>query len=448
MHVDQHQALLLVERINAGCRRHIPDRRPTLGAVTTPARDRRWLTRNVKVLSAVSLAQDAASELMYPLLPILLTTTLGAPAAVVGLVEGVAEGVAAAMKYLSGRWSDRFGRKPAVVGGYGLASVGKMIIAAAGVWPVVLLGRVVDRIGKGIRGAPRDALLAEGVPRESLGKVFGFHRAADNLGAVIGPLLGLAILTATGNDIGLALWIAVIPALISVALVSLTRESRPVAGRRTRVEGTGTTADPNPTHPPLPHRVRTLSAVLGLFALVNFPDALILLRVNELGYSAAQVAGAYALLNLANASVAYPAGALSDRWPRSRVYALGLACFAIGYIGLGLVDGPGAVAALLVVYGGFAGITDGVGKAWVSALSPPEVRGHAQGLLQGLAGAGILVAGLWAGLLWTAGPGSGVLPLLLSGAVAAGGAVGLWLFGSRLDPDVVATGEGGVSAAG
>ena len=206
--------------------------------MSTPARDRRWLTRNVKVLSAVSLAQDAASELMYPLLPILLTTTLGAPAAVVGLVEGVAEGVAAAMKYLSGRWSDRFGRKPAVVGGYGLAAVGKMIIAAAGVWPVVLLGRVVDRIGKGIRGAPRDALLAEGVPPESLGKVFGFHRAADTLGAVIGPLLGLAILTATGDDIGLALWIAVIPALISVALVSLTRESRPAAGRRTPVEAT------------------------------------------------------------------------------------------------------------------------------------------------------------------------------------------------------------------
>jgi MFS family permease len=416
--------------------------------VSTSAQDRRWLTRNVKVLSGVSLAQDAASELMYPLLPILLTTTLGAPAAVVGLIEGVAEGVAAAMKYLSGRWSDRFGRKPAVVAGYGLASVGKVIIAAAGVWPVVLLGRVVDRIGKGIRGAPRDALLADGVPPESLGKVFGFHRAADTLGAVIGPLLGLAILTATGDDIGLALWIAVIPALISVALVTLTRESRQPATRPGLVEATRATAAPATMRAALPRRVRTLAAVLGLFALVNFPDALILLRVNELGYSAAQVAGAYALFNLASAAIAYPAGALSDRWPRSRVYALGLACFAVGYVGLGLVDGGWAVVALLVVYGGFAGITDGVGKAWISALAPPDVRGHAQGLFQGLAGAGILVAGLWAGLLWTAGPGSGVLPLLVSGSVAAGCALGLWLFGRRLDPDVVEPGEGAVSAAG
>lgn len=418
-----------------------------MGAVSRPGQDRRWLTRNVKVLSAVSLAQDAASELMYPLLPILLTTTLGAPAVVVGLVEGVAEGVAAAMKYLSGRWSDRFGRKPAVVGGYGLAAFGKVIIAAAAVWPVVLLGRVVDRIGKGIRGAPRDALLADGVPPESMGKVFGFHRAADTLGAVIGPLLGLAILTATGDDIGLALWFAVIPAVISVALATFTRESSTPRAHRAPA-GTRTAATAIREQAPLPRRVRTLAAVLGLFALVNFPDALILLRVNELGYSAAQVAGAYALFNLASAAIAYPAGALSDRWPRSRVYALGLACFAVGYLGLGLVDGGWAVVALLVVYGGFAGITDGVGKAWISALAPPDVRGHAQGLFQGLAGAGILVAGLWAGLLWTAGPGSGVLPLLVSGTVAAVCAVGLWLFGRRLDPGLPTSDAGSVSAAG
>ncbi len=223
---------------------------------------------------------------------------------------------------------------------------------------------------------------------------------------------------------------------------ALRRRSEPPAGRvPPRRPGPTTRA-------PLPRRVRALAGVLGLFALVNFPDALILLRVNELGYSAAQVTGAYALFNLASAAIAYPAGALSDRWPRSRVYALGLACFAVGYIGLGLVEGAGAVVALLVVYGGFAGITDGVGKAWISALAPPDVRGHAQGLLQGLAGVGILVAGLWAGLLWTAGPGSGVVPLLVSGTVAAGCALGLWLFGRRLDPDVDVTGARGLSGAG
>jgi MFS family permease len=183
----------------------------------------------------------------------------------------------------------------------------------------------------------------------------------------------------------------------------------------------------------LPSQVRVLALTLGVFALVNFPDALILLRVHDLGYSAAQVVAAYAVYNVANAAIAYPAGSLSDRWTRSRVYALGLACFAVGYVGLGLVEGGWAVVALLVVYGGFAGITDGVGKAWISALTPPESRGHAQGLHQALAGAGILVAGLWAGLAWTAGPGDGVVPLLVSGIVGGLAAMALAVFGRRLD---------------
>ena len=150
---------------------------------------------------------------------------------------------------------------------------------------------------------------------------------------------------------------------------------------------------------------------------------------------ASALMAAYALFNLANAAIAYPAGALSDRWPRSRVFALGLACFAVGYLGLGLVDTPALMVPLLVVYGGFAGITEGVGRAWISALAPPEVRGHAQGLYQGLTGMGILDDGLWAGLLWQAGPGDGVLPLVISGAIAAVAAVALAILGRRLEPD-------------
>jgi MFS family permease len=396
----------------------------------TDPQKRRWLTRNVTVLSAVSLAQDAASELLYPLLPILLTTVLGAPAAVVGMVEGIAEGTAAALKYVSGRASDRLGRKPLVFAGYGLAAMGKVVVAAATVWQAVLVGRVVDRVGKGIRGAPRDALLAQDVPDEGLGRAFGFHRAADTVGAVIGPLIGLAILTATGGNVRAALWIAVVPAVLSVLLILPVREAP-----RARA------ADPGPREAgleppgrsPLPRRVRTLAAVLGIFAIVNFPDVLILLRLTEVGFGASALMASYALFNLANAAIAFPAGALSDRWPRSRVFALGLACFAIGYLGLALTDTPALMVVLLILYGGFAGITDGVGRAWISALTPPANRGHAQGLYQGLTGAGILVAGLWAGLLWQLGPGEGVVPLAISGSVAAVAAVGLAVAGRRLD---------------
>lgn len=382
-----------------------------------------WLTRNVKVLSAVSLAQDAASELMYPVLPILLTSVLGAPAAVVGIIEGLAEGAAALLKYISGRTSDQVGRKPAVALGYGLAAGGKVVIAAAMVWPVVLAGRLVDRVGKGIRGAPRDALLAEGVPPDAMGRVYGFHRAADTIGAVIGPLTGLAVLAMAGGDIRVALWVAVVPAVISVLLVLLVREER----RPRRRQG-----DRPAARRPLPQQVRLVAGLLGLIAVVNFPDALLLLHLHEVGFSTMAVVAVYAAFNLSNALIAFPAGMLADRWPRARVYALGLLCFSVGYLGLAFVDAAWAVVLMLLVYGGFAGITDGVGKAWISGLAPPEVRGHAQGLLQGLTGVAVLVAGWWAGLSWNAGSGSGMVPLVVAGTVSALAAGALLTLGRRL----------------
>ena len=423
--------------------------RGTIRIVTRPE----WMTRNVQVLSAVSLMQDAASEMLYPLLPVLLTSVLGAPAAVVGLVEGLAEGAAALMKYLSGRFSDRTGRKPLVGLGYGLAAVGKVVVAASAIWPFVLVGRVVDRIGKGIRGAPRDALLADGVPTPELGRVFGFHRTADTLGAVIGPLVGLAVLAWTGGNIRVALWIAVIPAFLSVALVGLVHESKRPAAVSTQA---ATSSEPGATHPgstkpsstarpidaspsaaaaarpALPRRFTRVVAVLTLIALVNFPDALVLLRVSQIGFSVTGVIGAYVVYNLSYALVSYPGGVLADRMPRARVYALGLVCFAIGYVGLGLVHGGWVVIALLTVYGGFNGLTDGVGKAWISSLVPPAMRGRAQGVFQGFMGGSVLIAGLWAGLIWNLGPGHGALPLVVSGVIAAVAAPLLWAAGRRL----------------
>lgn len=383
-----------------------------------------WLTRNVKLLSGVSLAQDAASELLYPIMPIVLTTMLGAPPAVVGAIEGVAEGAAALLKYWSGRLSDRFGRKPAIVAGYGLAAIGKLVVAASVIWPTVLLGRVIDRVGKGMRGAPRDALLTVGVEREQLGRVFGFHRAADNLGAVIGPAIGLIILTLTNNNLRMALWIAVIPAVLSVFLTFGVRETRTP---KTVV------AVPTADAAPLPRRVRSLAALLGVIALVNFPDALLLLRLHEIGYSVAGVLLMYMLFNFAMTLIAYPAGMLADRLPKSNVYAIGLACFAIGYLGLGLFNGGPIIVVSFFIYGGFVGITDGVGKAWISALTPSANRGHAQGLLQGFSGGAVLVAGIWAGLAWNLGAGEGTIPLLVSGTVTATAATALLIVGKRWD---------------
>ncbi|HZE66968.1 MAG TPA: MFS transporter [Sporichthyaceae bacterium] len=390
--------------------------------------DRRWLTRNVRVLSGVSLLQDAASELLYPVLPIFLTVTLGAPVAVVGLVEGLAEGLASVLKLWSGWLADRRARRPLIALGYGLAGVGKLLVAVAVVWPVVLAGRAVDRIGKGIRGAPRDALLMVDADPAARGRIFGFHRAADTAGAVLGPAIGLGLYEAFDHRIRPLLWVALVPAVGSVLLVRWVAEpARPAR-------------DPSVPRPVvsargLPPQLRSLLIVLGVFSLVNFPDALLLLRAHDLGLSTGGVIGAYILYNAVYAAAAYPAGALSDRLPRHLVFAIGLACFSVAYLGLGLVHSAGWVFVLLPIYGGFAACTDGVGKAWVAALAPPDRQGAAQGLYQAITGAGVLVAGVIAGLAWHH---HGRGPLLVSGIVASAAAVIMAINGPRWDRVAVA----------
>ena len=368
-----------------------------------------WLTRNVRVLSAVSFLQDAASELLYPLLPIYLTVVLGAPPAVVGAIEGVAEGAASVTKLAVGPLGDRFAKRPLIATGYGMAALGKVIVAVAGAWSGVLAGRVVDRLGKGLRGAPRDALLVEGVDSGSRGRVFGFHRTMDTLGAVVGPLLGLAGYELLDHQIPPLLYIAIVPAVLSVLLIALVAE-KPRIG-------------PRPPRQPIFAGMRDLSsqfwrvtAVVVGFGLVNFPDALLLLRLNEIGFSVVAVILAYVTYNLVYALASFPAGVLADRLPRSAVFGFGLMFFAIGYIGLGLTRDHVAAWVLIGVYGLFTACTDGVGKAWISSLAGADRQSTAQGVFQGGSGLAILVAGVWAGLLWGA---DGRLPLLVSGTVGA-----------------------------
>jgi len=367
-----------------------------------------WLTRNVRVLSAVSFLQDTASELLYPLLPIYLTSVLGAPAAVVGAVEGIAEGAGSLTKLAAGPLGDHYSRRPLIAAGYGMAALGKVIVAAAAAWPGVLAGRVVDRLGKGIRGAPRDALLVDGIDDAARGRVFGFHRTMDTLGAVVGPLLGLAGYELLDHQIAPLLWVAVVPAVLSVALVFLSREVRRVRpAQRTAIFA---------RVKELPSRYWRTTTLLVAFGIVNFPDALLLLRLNEIGFSVVEVILAYVGYNLVYALSSYPAGLLADRLPRPAVFGIGLIFFAVGYLGLGLTTDTVTAWILIGVYGLFTGCTDGVGKAWISSLVGSDLQGSAQGVFQGASGFAILIAGVWAGLLWGA---DGSLPLLISGVTGA-----------------------------
>jgi len=382
---------------------------------------RTWLTRNVRVLSAVSFLQDAASELLYPLLPIYLTSVLGAPAAVVGAVEGAAEGAASLTKLAAGPLGDRFARRPLIATGYGMAALGKVMVAAAAGWPGVLAGRVVDRLGKGIRGAPRDALLVVDIDDSARGRVFGFHRAMDTLGAVVGPLLGLVGYELLDHQIPPLLWIAVVPAVLSVAMVFLVRETRRALPPAERRAAFARVRD-------LPGRYWRVTTALVAFGLVNFPDALLLLRLNEIGFSVVEVILAYVTYNAVYAVASYPAGSLADRIPRPAVFAVGLVFFAIGYTGLGLTSDTMTAWLLIGVYGLFTACTDGVGKAWISSLVGSDLQASAQGVFQGARGFAILGAGLWAGFLWGA---DGRLPLLISGIVGGFFAMALFVVGLR-----------------
>jgi MFS family permease len=354
-----------------------------------------WLTRNLILLTMVSLAQDAASELLYPLLPILLTGVIGAAPLALGLIEGCAEAAAGFTKLISGKSSDRLGRKPFVISGYTLAGVGKALVVVATAWPLVFLGRVTDRIGKGMRSAPRDALISDSVDKAHLGKAFGFHRTGDNIGAVIGPgiaLIGLAMLD--GDVRAVAMW-ALIPAIISGSLTLFVRENF-VKPKKAEVKV-------KVKHPPLPAPLKRSIALLVLIQLTNIPDVLLLLRLHDIGFSTQGVVFSYMLFSTVTVLAAFPGGAIADKYSPRIVYSVGLVAFAAAYATLGLTQNHTVALIALALYGLFPALTDGVGKAWVAGMSEANHRGRAQGVYQASMNFAVLGAGIWGGALWSKG---------------------------------------------
>jgi MFS family permease len=369
---------------------------------------KKWLSRNLVVLTLVSLTQDAASELLYPLLPILLVGVIGAAPLALGLIEGCAEAAAGFTKLIAGKSSDTYGRKPFVIAGYSLAGIGKAFVVVATAWPLVFVGRITDRIGKGLRSTPRDALIHDSVPKEHLGKAFGFHRSGDNLGAVIGPglaLIGLALLD--GDVRAVAKW-AIIPAILSGVLTIFVRENFVKVERKKRVKTEKV---------PLPATLKKAIFVLVLIQLTNIPDALLLLRLHDLGFSTNQVVLSYMLYSAVTMVAAFPAGYVADKLSPRIVYATGLIAFAIAYATLGLTQNHTIAVLALALYGFFPALTDGVGKAWIAGLSEDHHRGHAQGVYQASMNFAILGAGIWGGATWSSGATQWPLVIAAVGAV-------------------------------
>ncbi|MBU6242569.1 MAG: MFS transporter [Acidobacteria bacterium] len=365
-----------------------------------------WLTRNLVILTLVSLTQDAASELLYPLLPILLTTVLGAAPIALGLIEGAAEAAAGFAKLWSGKYSDRIGRKPFVAVGYSLAGIGKALVVFSMSWGQVLFGRVTDRIGKGIRSAPRDALITDSVAKEHLGKAFGFHRMGDNLGAVIGPLFALWGLIIFHDDVRKVAVFAIIPAILSAALTFFVKES---FFPKTKKIIEKVKAPKVSLSAPLKRTI----ALLVFIQLMNIPDVLILLRLSNIGFSTRNVVLLYIFYNAVATIASIPAGIIADRIKPQFAYAIGLSAFGIAYLLLGTSKNHLLAVIALGIYGLFPAFTDGVGKSWIGKLSNKTERGRAQGLYQASMNFAVLGAGIWGGALWRKSEFE--LPLVMAG---------------------------------
>lgn len=379
------------------------------------------LPRTVWALAAVSFLTDAASELIAPLLPLVLTTALGASPLMLGLIEGAAESTAALLKLQSGRWSDRLRRRtPLVVAGYALAALVRPLVAFATSAPQVLAIRLLDRVGKGIRGAPRDALIADSVAPADRGRAFGTHRAADHAGAVVGPLVAWWLLQRGVTPANLFVWAAVPGALsVLVALVAVRESPRrrdpaapaaPAApdapGARLAsaapTRGPALMAAPDRgTAPPLPSALRGVLLAIGCFTLANATDAFLLLRATSLGVPTVQLPLLWAALHLVKTVSSRPAGALSDRVGRRPLVVLGWSWYALVSVGFALAQSALALWVLTLAYGLVHGLTEGAEKALVADLAPPAVRGTAFGWYQLSVGVAALPASLLFGAIWT-----------------------------------------------
>jgi MFS family permease len=353
---------------------------------------------NVLWLSAASFLNDAASEMIYPLLPLFLAGTLGAGAAFVGLVEGAAESLSSLLKLVSGWIADRSGRrKRLTVLGYGIAALGRPLISVAAVGWHVLAVRLLDRVGKGLRTAPRDALLAESVPEERRGAAFGLHRAADHAGAVAGPLIASALLLALDGDLRTVFALAVIPGLLTVAVVAgKVRETAPAA------RPAGAPAPPLPRLRELGPVLPRYLGVLVLFTLGNASDAFLLLRAHDVGVPTAAIPLLWGALHVSKSAFSVWGGRWSDRVGARTAIVAGWLVYAAVYAGFAFVDAAWQVWALFLVYGLFFGLTEGPEKALVARLAPAGLRGSAFGAYHAAIGLAALPASLLFGIVWQA----------------------------------------------
>jgi MFS family permease len=388
----------------------------------SPAAPRRSLPRTVWALGLVSLLMDSSSELVHALLPLFMTGVLGASVLQVGLIEGIAEGTAAVTKVFSGTLSDWLGRRKLLVGlGYGLAALSKPLFPLANSIALVAGARFMDRIGKGIRGAPRDALIADVVAPELRGAAYGLRQALDSLGAVLGPLAAVGLMALYAESLRAVLWVAVLPALAAVALVvfGVREPARAAAGKAS-----------NPFSKAMFGRLGARYwLIVGLGAvltLARFSEAFLVLRAADVGLAPTYVPLVMVAMSAVYALASYPAGLAADRGGQRALIGWGLAALIAADLALGAARSVAAVFAGVALWGVHMGLTQGLLSALVAAAAPPAARGTAFGVFNLVTGVVLIGASLLAGWLWDAqGPaatfyaGAAFTAVALAGLLAA-----------------------------
>ncbi len=351
------------------------------------------IPKNVMALGWVSFFNDLASEMVYPIVPIFLTVFLGAPVAIVGVIEGVAESTASILKVFSGWLSDRFQkRKPFAVLGYSLSTFSKVILGLSYIWPFVLVARFIDRFGKGIRTSARDSLITESCSKNIRGKSFGFHRALDTLGAVFGPLAAILFLAIFNNNIRLIFYIAFIPGIIGIILLIIfvhEKKKKALSFSDLKLKW----RDVNPSF-------KIFLFVSIIFSIGNSSDAFLILRAQNLGLTIKVTIFAYVLFNIFYAIFSIPAGIVVDRIGAKTVLVVGFILFGLVYFFLGLINKSLFIWLLFPVYGIYMALTEGVGKAYISLLVPQKKSGTAFGIYQTSIGICSFFSSLIAGVMW------------------------------------------------
>ena len=367
------------------------------------------VSKNVIIMGVVSFFTDVASEMIYPILPIFLTATLGAPMTVVGLMEGLAASALNSLKVVSGWLSDRYQkRKVIVLVGYSISALAKLVVAMSAGWQTAMFGKFLDRTGKGTRTSPRDALIADSTSEKMRGRAFGLHRAIDNAGAILGPLLAIYLLFSLHVDMRAIFYIAFIPALIGVFCLALFVHDirmKPTDHKVFHFKF----ADLSPSF-------KVFLTISVVFALGNSADAFMILKAKDMGVRIELILLLYAILNLAHSALSFPAGIIADKIGPKKVLLIGFLLFALTYLLFGTITAPLFLWLLFPLFGAYRGLTEGVSVAYVSNMVKDEHTATAIGFYQTMTGFSILLASLIAGILWESiGP---TAPFLFGGAVA------------------------------